>query len=85
MYHHGSVLSEYSGLVDGGEADEGACVEITEHGYVFGTLPSNIDKKVPTIGLIAHVDTSPEVSGENVNPIIHENYKGGDITLPKDL
>jgi tripeptide aminopeptidase len=58
--------------------------ELTEHGYVFATLPSNVTHKVPTIGLIAHVDTSPEVSGENVNPVIHKNYQGGDLVLPKD-
>ncbi len=59
-------------------------VEMDEHGYVFGTLPSNVDYDVPVIGLIAHMDTSPEVSGANVNPIIHENYQGGDIVLPND-
>ncbi|HID39559.1 MAG TPA: peptidase T [Calditrichaeota bacterium] len=59
-------------------------VELTEHGYVFATMPSNVDHPVPTIGLIAHVDTSPEVSGANVNPIIHKNYQGGDIVLPAD-
>ncbi len=59
-------------------------VELTEHGYVFATLPSNVEHSVPTIGLIAHVDTSPEVSGADVKPIIHENYKGGDIVLPGD-
>jgi tripeptide aminopeptidase len=59
-------------------------VEITEHGYVFGTLEANIEKNVPTIGFIAHVDTSPDVSGENVNPIITENYQGGDIVLKND-
>lgn len=59
-----------------------------EYGYVMATLPSNLPKseavKVPTIGLIAHVDTSPEVSGENVDPILHENYDGKDIVLPGD-
>ncbi|MFW3146597.1 MAG: peptidase T [Thermoplasmatota archaeon] len=59
-----------------------------EYGYVMGTLPSNLppekESKVPTIGLIAHVDTSPEVSGENVRPVIHENYDGKDIVLPGD-
>jgi tripeptide aminopeptidase len=58
--------------------------EITEHGYVFGTLPSNVDYEVPVIGFIAHVDTSPDVSGKNVNPVIHKNYQGGDITLKND-
>jgi len=59
-------------------------VEITEHGYVFATLPANTDKQVPVIGLIAHVDTSPDVSGANVKPVIHKNYQGGDIVLPQD-
>ena len=59
-------------------------VELTEHGYVFATLPANTDKQVPTIGLISHVDTSPDVSGENVNPIINKNYQGGDIVLKND-
>ncbi|MCO6473193.1 MAG: peptidase T [Melioribacteraceae bacterium] len=53
-----------------------------ENGYVIATLPSNTTKDVPVIGFIAHVDTSPAVSGKNVNPQIHKNYKGGDITLP---
>lgn len=59
-------------------------VELTEHGYVFATLPSNVDHAVPTIGLIAHVDTSPDVSGKDVKAVIHNNYKGGDIILPGD-
>lgn len=63
-------------------------VELSEHGYVFATLPSNLPesypKKVPTIGFIAHVDTSPEVSGANVKPVIHKNYQGGEIVLPGD-
>ncbi|MCK5075052.1 MAG: peptidase T, partial [Calditrichia bacterium] len=59
-------------------------VEITEHGYVFATIPSNINKEVPTIGLIAHVDTSPDVSGKDVKPYINANYQGGDIVLLDD-
>jgi tripeptide aminopeptidase len=58
--------------------------EITEHGYVFGTLLSNVDYKVPVIGFIAHVDTSPDVSGKDVNPVINKNYQGGDIELKND-
>lgn len=58
--------------------------EIDEYGYVMATLPSNTSKNVPTIGFIAHVDTSPAVTGTNVNPIVHKNYQGGDIVLPKD-
>lgn len=52
-----------------------------ENGYVIATLPSNTTKEVPVIGFIAHVDTSPAVSGKNVNPQIHNNYQGGDLTL----
>jgi tripeptide aminopeptidase len=55
-----------------------------EHGYVIATLPSNTDKDVPVIGFIAHVDTSPAVTGEGVSPVIHKNYQGGDIKLPND-
>ena len=55
-----------------------------ENGYVMATLPSNTDKNVPAIGFIAHVDTSPAVSGSDVNPVINKNYKGGDITLQKN-
>jgi len=61
---------------------------IDEFGIVMATLPSNLppaeSDKVATIGLIAHVDTSPEVSGKDVKPIIHKNYQGGDIRLPGD-
>lgn len=52
------------------------------YGMVTGNLPDN--SKVPTIGFIAHMDTSPAVSGANVNAIIHRNYQGGDIVLPGD-
>ena len=52
-------------------------------GYVMATLPANTTKKVPPIAFIAHVDTSPAVTGKNVKPVIHKNYKGGDIKLPK--
>ena len=56
-------------------------VIITKWGYVLGTLKTNRDKEVPTIALIGHVDTSPDVSGENVNPQVHRNYDGKDIVL----
>jgi tripeptide aminopeptidase len=61
-------------------------VRVSEFGIVYATVPGNLadNTKVPVIGFIAHMDTSPAVSGENVNPIIHKNYQGGDITLPKD-
>lgn len=58
--------------------------QMDNNGYVIATLPSNTKKDVPVIGFISHVDTSPAVSGANVNPIIHKNYQGGNITLPKD-
>jgi len=60
-------------------------VTMDEHGYVFATIPPTTRKKqVPTIGFIAHVDTSPEVSGAGVKPLIHENYQGQDLVLPDD-
>src|ERR1051325_2796035 len=61
-------------------------VRVSEFGIVYAMVPGNLadNSKVPVIGFIAHMDTSPAVSGENVNPIIHKNYQGGDITLPKD-
>lgn len=59
-------------------------VELTPTGYVFATLPANSIKQVPEIGFLAHVDTSPDVSGENVTPVVHRNYQGGDIILPGD-
>ena len=52
-----------------------------EWGYVMATLPANTDKKVDPIAFIAHVDTSPAVTGANVNPVIRRNYQGGDIPL----
>ncbi len=54
---------------------------VDENGYVIATLPSNTNKDVPVIGFISHVDTSPAVSGANVNPVIQKNYQGGDIKL----
>lgn len=58
--------------------------ELDEHGYVYATLPSNTDKDVPTICFCSHVDTSPDCSGKDVKPIIHENYQGQDLVLPDD-
>ncbi len=57
-------------------------VELTEHGYVFATLPGS--EGAPVIGLIAHVDTTPETPGGGVVPIVHEGYAGGPIALPGD-
>lgn len=56
-------------------------ISLDENGYLMATLPSNIDKDVPTVGFIAHLDTSPDMSGRHVNPRIVKNYDGGDITL----
>jgi len=56
-------------------------VAVTQWGYVLATLKTNQTKEVPTIALIAHLDTSPDVSGENVNPQVHKNYDGKDILL----
>lgn len=59
-------------------------VEADEFGYVYATIPSNSTKQVPVICFCSHVDTAPDCSGTNVNPIVHENYKGNDIVLPDD-
>lgn len=58
---------------------------LDEYGYVMGTIPSNIDKKVPVIGFIAHVDTAPDASGKDIKPQIIENYNGEDVILNKAL
>jgi tripeptide aminopeptidase len=59
-------------------------VSIDEHGIVMATVPATVDHDAPMIVWNAHVDTSPEYSGTGVNPIVHENYDGSDITLPGD-
>jgi len=59
-------------------------VRVSEFCMVYATIPSNVSDQVPVVGLVAHVDTSPAVSGANVNPVIHRNYRGGDIVLPAD-
>jgi len=56
-------------------------VSLDKKGYLMATLPSNIDKDVPTVGFISHLDTSPDMSGKNVKPRIVENYDGNDIVL----
>ena len=61
--------------------DMGVEATLDEYGYVMGSIPSNIDKKVPAIGFIAHVDTSPDASGKDGKPQIIKNYDGGDIEL----
>ena len=60
-----------------------ADVELTEHGYVFATLPGTV-ADAPTVGLIAHVDTSPDAPGTGVRPLVHRAYAGGTIRLPGD-
>lgn len=60
-------------------------VEIDEFSYVTATLPSNIDKDVPVIGFVAHMDTAPDMSGTVTNPLIIENYNGEDILLNAEL
>nr|MBQ6740553.1 peptidase T [Synergistaceae bacterium] len=61
-------------------------VNITEHAYVTGSIPSNItDRKVPAVGFIAHMDTATEASGKDVKARVEKNYDGGDVILNKDL
>lgn len=59
-------------------------ITLDEHGYLFATLPANIDKPLPTVGFIAHMDTSPDMSGRDVSPRIVQNYDGSDIVLCED-
>src|SRR5690348_9050103 len=61
-----------------------ADAHMDEWGYVYATIPSNTDKKVPVICFCSHVDTAPDASGKNVKPILHKNYQGKDIILPDD-
>lgn len=60
-------------------------VRISEHGYVYAGIPSTTDRNVPSLGLIAHMDTAPSFSGEHVKPRIIEDYDGGDICLNREL
>ena len=59
-------------------------VTISEYGIVMATIPGTVEGDVPAIGWVAHVDTSPEFSGTNVKPVVHENYDGSDLVLPGD-
>ena len=59
-------------------------VTVDENGYIMATLPSNTDKQVPVLGFIAHMDTSPEISGADVKPQFVENYDGEDIVLNEE-
>ena len=56
-------------------------ITLDENGYLMATLPSNVDFEVPTVGFIAHLDTSPDMSGKNVEPRIVKDYKGENIIL----
>lgn len=67
-------------LVQMGVAD----AHMDEWGYVYATIPSNIDKDIPVICFCSHVDTAPDCSGTNVKPILHPHYAGQDIVLPDD-
>ncbi|MFR0677248.1 peptidase T [Dysgonomonas mossii] len=60
-------------------------ISLDEKGYIMATLPANTDKKVATIGFVAHMDTSPDLTGKDVNPQIVKNYDGKDIILNKEL
>ena len=57
---------------------------LDENGYVYATIPSNTDKNVPVICFCSHVDTSPDCSGKDVKPIVHQNYRGQNLILPDD-
>lgn len=59
----------------------GVKAELDEFGYVMATIPSNVDKEIPAVGFIAHVDTSPDASGADIKPQIIADYDGGDIVL----
>ena len=61
-----------------------ADISLDDNGYLMATLPANCDKRVPTVGFIAHLDTSPDMSGHHVSPRIVEKYDGGDIVLNAD-
>ncbi|WP_094572831.1 peptidase T [Mucilaginibacter xinganensis] len=57
---------------------------LDEFGYVYATIPANVDKQVPVIGFCSHMDTAPDCSGTGVSPIVHKNYQGEDLILPDD-
>jgi tripeptide aminopeptidase len=67
-------------LIEAGLAD----TSLDENGYVMATLPSTIGPDAPVIGLIAHVDTSPDAPGAGIEPIVHRTYDGGVIELPRE-
>jgi tripeptide aminopeptidase len=57
---------------------------LDEFGYVYATIPSNVNKQVPVICFCSHMDTAPDCSGTGVKPIVHKNYQGEDLVLPDD-
>ncbi|MGN0257445.1 MAG: peptidase T, partial [Bacteroides sp.] len=59
-------------------------ITLDDNGYLFATLPANTDRPLPTIGFIAHLDTSPDMSGKEVKPRIISTYDGSDIPLTAD-
>ena len=59
-------------------------IDLDKNGYVMATLPANTDKKIPTIGFIAHMDTSPDMNGKHIKPRIIKNYTGEDILLNEE-
>jgi len=67
-------------LLEMGVAD----AHLDEFGYVYATIPSNVDKQVPVICFCSHMDTAPDCSGNGVKPIVHKNYHGEDLVLPDD-
>ena len=77
------VLAQY--LVEELKGIGIADAEMDEFGYVTGTLPSNVDFDVPVFGFISHMDTSPDMPGNNIKPQVIKNYDGGDIVLNKEL
>lgn len=77
------VFAEYlkNELIQEGLVD----VEMDEHGYIYATLPANVDADVPVVGFIAHMDTSPDCSGSDIRPRIVSNYDGKDILLSEGI
>ncbi|NVM64528.1 tripeptide aminopeptidase [Mucilaginibacter sp. SG538B] len=61
-----------------------ADAHLDKYGYVYATIPSNTDKRVPVICFCSHMDTAPDCSGKDVKPIVHKNYQGQDLILPDD-
>ena len=59
-------------------------VDLDDNGYLMATLPANTDKDIPVIGFIAHMDTSPDMTGKHVNPQIVKDYQGGVIRLNEE-